>query len=380
MPATHMPRSETARPAVGISSCLLGETVRFDGGHKCDPGLAAAGRHVVWVPFCPEVAAGLGVPRPRLELVRLAQAGVRVLRVGDHAVDETERMAACGRQLQARLAGLCGYVFKSRSPSCGLQDTPLFDEAGREVGRRAGLIAEAVQAAYPELPVADEVTLQEPARRAAFWEAVFALHRWAAWAGGRPGPGSVQAFHHRYRLRLRLRGVATEAALAAIARERAADVYLARAMAALAQPVTREGVAAVAVWVLDQSDSALPPRLGAQIEEAIAAATPLGATGAVAPAVLKALDDLGRRDPAVALCLIPYPPDLNAPAGAAPEETGGGGPHPGVSRPQRIGDEGLRRLERQLQVGAPMRQAVLDQWVARYGDAARELIARYRRD
>lgn len=165
------------RPAVGISSCLLGEAVRYDGGHKRDSFLAdRLARFVDYVPRCPEAAIGLGVPR---EPIRLVQDHGHI---GAHGVKSGtavgERLEDYGREQAQRLTGLCGYVFKSRSPSCGLGDVPLFGPTGdpERVGIR-GLYAVQITAALRWLPVEDEEGLDNPARRENFLVRLFTLHR-----------------------------------------------------------------------------------------------------------------------------------------------------------------------------------------------------------
>ena len=135
-----------ARPRVGVSSCLLGEEVRFNGGHKRYRFLTdELGPYVDWVPYCPEVSIGLGTPR---EPIRLTADGRLVNRSG--TADHTEAMAA----LPLPAGGLDGYVFKAKSPSCGIRAIPRYGEDGlaaRHDGR--GLYADRVLSAFPLLEV-----------------------------------------------------------------------------------------------------------------------------------------------------------------------------------------------------------------------------------
>jgi uncharacterized protein YbbK (DUF523 family) len=156
------------KPRIGVSACLLGEKVRYDGAGKRQPWAedAFAGR-VEWLPVCPEVELGLGVPR---ETVQLEVAGGVRLMTTETRRDLTSAMrewaAECVERLTA--AGLDGYVFKARSPSCGLGSTPV---AG--VGwTRDGLFAEAVRKRFPELPLTDEETLRDPLERERFLQLV----------------------------------------------------------------------------------------------------------------------------------------------------------------------------------------------------------------
>jgi uncharacterized protein YbbK (DUF523 family) len=137
------------KPRVGISRCLLGDAVRYDGGHKRHPTLVRVlGPHVDWVRVCPEVEMGMGTPREPVELLS-RDSEVRMIGVTSRR-DWTDAMRAfaapCVATLQA--LGLDGYIFKSRSPSCNVH------------GRR-GLFADAVVTAMPDLPVADETELAD---------------------------------------------------------------------------------------------------------------------------------------------------------------------------------------------------------------------------
>jgi FdhD protein len=166
---------------IGISSCLLGDEVRFDGGHKRDaPLLEAFAPHVEWVRVCPEVEIGMGVPR---EPVRLVQSGAELRMIAVHTgTDHTEAMREfAARRVQALAAmDLRGYVLKSDSPSCGLHGVKVFDVNGgdAEPARRGtGLFAAALTSAFPDLPIAEERQLADPASRASFLDRVMAYDR-----------------------------------------------------------------------------------------------------------------------------------------------------------------------------------------------------------
>ena len=167
--------SDIDRPRIGISRCLLGEEVRFDGGHKHDTFLTATfGRCVDWVPVCPELEVGMGVPREPVQLAALG-GDRRVRLVGaDSGADWTDRMEAWAAERIAALhaAGLAGFVLKSRSPSCGPHDV-----AVRSGGSGPGLFALTLVTAMPGLPVEDEERLRHPEARALFLERVIARHR-----------------------------------------------------------------------------------------------------------------------------------------------------------------------------------------------------------
>jgi uncharacterized protein YbbK (DUF523 family) len=146
----------------------LGQPVRYDGRHKrnaCITGLLST--YFDWFPVCPEVGIGMGVPRPPIQLVK---QGDRVHALGreDANVDVTAALQAYAQQLSAQLAGVSGYVFKSRSPSCGLMDTDLFNPDGTLIGQATGVFAAEVQMLLPGLPLIDEISLVEPLKCEAF--------------------------------------------------------------------------------------------------------------------------------------------------------------------------------------------------------------------
>jgi len=155
----------TASPRlrIGISQCLLGDHVRYDGGHKRDALLAdTLSRHVEWVPVCPEVEAGLGVPREpmRLEGTAVSPRIVTITTSVDHTAAMQQFSARRLRELE-RL-DLSGYVFKARSPSCGIAKVPLLNAQGGETSDGVGLFARALMEHFPLLPVEDEDRLYDP--------------------------------------------------------------------------------------------------------------------------------------------------------------------------------------------------------------------------
>ena len=198
----EIPRDEKP-PRIGVSSCLLGHEVRFDGGHKRNHFLLAElAPFVEFVPVCPEVEIGLGVPRPTL---RLVQQGDEVqLR---EAKTERDHSAAMRRYARRRVAGLAklglgGYVLKNRSPSCGMERVKVYEpgKPGRRVGR--GLFAEVLLEALPNLPVEEEGRLQDTPLRDNFIERVFAYRRLRALFAGSWRARDVVAFHTAHKLQL----------------------------------------------------------------------------------------------------------------------------------------------------------------------------------
>ena len=183
------------RPRVGVSSCLLGEEVRFNGGHKRYRFLTdELGPHVDWVRYCPEVAMGLGTPR---EPIRLTADGRLVNRGG--TADHTDLMAA----LPLPSPDLDGYVFKAKSPSCAIRAVPRYGADGGPAGPAGpGLYATRVLARFPLLAVEDEGRLNDPGLREAFVERVFAASRLRVLLSGPWSPLDLVGFHARHTLQL----------------------------------------------------------------------------------------------------------------------------------------------------------------------------------
>jgi uncharacterized protein YbbK (DUF523 family) len=166
---------ETLR--IGISQCLLGDKVRYDGGHKCDSFLIEVlGRHVEWVPVCPEVELGLGTPREPMRLVGDPRAPR--LNTVNTGVDHTDAMNRFARQRVRQLEALdlSGYVFKADSPSCGITQVPLFNE-GIETNDGVGLFARAFIEYFPLIPIEEESRLHDPQAVNSFLKRVLAYRR-----------------------------------------------------------------------------------------------------------------------------------------------------------------------------------------------------------
>jgi uncharacterized protein YbgA (DUF1722 family)/uncharacterized protein YbbK (DUF523 family) len=193
----------SSRLRIGISACLLGQEVRFDGGHKRDRFLTdVLGAVVEWVPVCPEVELGLGTPRETLRLVR-SEKGVRMIttRTG---IDHTDGMNAWADRRLDELAGedLCGYVLKKDSPSCGMERVKVFGAAGMPERQGRGLFAAALLERFPCLPVEEEGRLSDPRLRENFIERTFAYRRLKDLFGGRWSIGALVRFHTAHKMSL----------------------------------------------------------------------------------------------------------------------------------------------------------------------------------
>lgn len=188
---------------LGISSCLLGEPVRYDGQHKLDRYLRdTLGAYVEWVPVCPEVECGLPVPREAMRLVGDPEHPRLVTR--STGVDHTERMLAwaAGRVRALEGEDLCGFVFKSGSPSSGMERVKVYGEKGMPEKVGVGLFARAFREHFPLLAVEEEGRLHDPALRENFVERVFTYRRWRQALAEGMSRGDLVDFHTRNKLLL----------------------------------------------------------------------------------------------------------------------------------------------------------------------------------
>jgi uncharacterized protein YbgA (DUF1722 family)/uncharacterized protein YbbK (DUF523 family) len=186
---------------LGISGCLLGEKVRFDGGHKLDRFLTdTLGRYVDYVPVCPEVECGLGIPRESMRLTGDPDSPRLV--TGRTGLDLTDRMTRWARDRVAALEKeeLLGFIFKSDSPSSGMERVKVYGESGMGVRKGVGLFARAFMERFPLLPVEEEGRLHDPGLRENFIERIFALRRWREVVEERATRAGLVDFHSRQKL------------------------------------------------------------------------------------------------------------------------------------------------------------------------------------
>jgi len=190
------------RPNLGISACLLGEKVRYDGGHKLDRYLRdVLGEFVNWIPVCPEVECGLTVPREVMRLVAAGPDSPRLITLRS-GVDQTERMMNwAGKRLNnLEKQNLCGFVFKSRSPSSGMQNVKVYSGLGFPQKKGIGLFARAFLERFPLIPVEEEGRLNDPALRENFIERIFVYKRWKDFEKRRFTVGGLVEFHTDHKL------------------------------------------------------------------------------------------------------------------------------------------------------------------------------------
>ena len=186
---------------IGISSCLLGNEVRWNGGHKLDKYLTRTlGQFVEYVPVCPEVEAGFGVPRETLRLV--GDPDNPRLITFKSKTDCTDRMIAWARKRVRELEkeDLCGFIFKSDSPSSGMIRVKVYNEKGMPHKVGVGIFARAFMAHFPLLPVEDDGRLNDPLIRENFILQIFSMKRWRDTLAGKKSMGKLVDFHTRNKL------------------------------------------------------------------------------------------------------------------------------------------------------------------------------------
>jgi uncharacterized protein YbgA (DUF1722 family)/uncharacterized protein YbbK (DUF523 family) len=186
---------------LGISTCLLGENVRFDGGHKHDRFLTGTlGRYVEYVPVCPESECGLGIPREAMRLVG-DPANPRLVTVRS-GIDHTDRMVAWAKDRIEELAdeGLCGFIFKSKSPSSGMERVKVYGDGGMPAKTGVGIFARIFMERFPRIPVEEEGRLHDPKLRENFIERIFTLMRWRATLAQGSRLNHLIDFHTRHKL------------------------------------------------------------------------------------------------------------------------------------------------------------------------------------
>ncbi len=240
------------RPRIGISACLLGKKVRYDGGHKRDGFLTGTlGRFVEWVPVCPELELGLGVPRPSLRLEGKPDAP-RMM-VPSTGQDLTSAMRSFARQRMGSLEGLDGFVLKKDSPSCGMERVRVYGKGGAPVKAGRGLFADELARAHPLLPLEEEGRLLDVTLRENFIERIYAHRRLRGLMtkASRPRPGDLVDFHARHKLALSARDLVAYRQLGRLvaragegstqaAFTRVLADYAALFMASMAKPATRK--------------------------------------------------------------------------------------------------------------------------------------------
>lgn len=244
----HGTGSSEQRIPVGISACLLGEEVRYNGGHKRDRYVRETlGRYFDYIPLCPEVAIGLGVPRPPIRLVNAGDNAPRAVHVDDPENDVTDRLADYGQEQGRALNGrISGYILKAKSPSCGMERVKVYDRKGMPSGNGRGIFAEALMREQSLLPVEEEGRLSDPGIRDNFVERVWVYDRWRRLINEGLTPAGLVNFHTQHKFLILAHDQAAYRSLGPIVAdagkrelEECAREYVTRLMAALRKHASR---------------------------------------------------------------------------------------------------------------------------------------------
>lgn len=231
------------RIQVGISACLLGDTVRFDGGHKrsafCDDELT---KYVEFVKFCPEVGIGLPVPRPTIRLEQHQTIRAIIPKTGE---DVTDKLAAYADKIADKVGTFSGYVWCAKSPSCGMERVKLYDpETGHAQKAAEGIVVARLKQRFPALPMEEDGRLNDPLLRENFVLRVFVYARWQ----NLPKPltkAQLIQFHSQLKLMLlahnqpAYRELGQRLGEAKAIDEAFCVAYIEDVMAALSKPATR---------------------------------------------------------------------------------------------------------------------------------------------
>jgi uncharacterized protein YbgA (DUF1722 family)/uncharacterized protein YbbK (DUF523 family) len=189
---------------LGISSCLLGNQVRYDGQHKYDTWLVEElGPYVDYIAVCPEVECGLPVPREAMRLVG-DPANPQLLTTKTRIDITPQMLSFCKKKIKLLATeNLCGFVFKSKSPSSGMERVKVYPEQGGAAAKTGiGIFAREFMQAFPLLPIEEEGRLHDPMLRENFIERIFIMHRWLKLLSNKPKAGDVVDFHTKHKLLL----------------------------------------------------------------------------------------------------------------------------------------------------------------------------------
>lgn len=232
---------------IGISSCLVGQEVRFDGGHKRNGYvLNSLSQYFEFVPYCPEVAIGMGVPRPPMRLVQ-QQDGVHAVGTQDPSLDNTEALRDYAFEVAGQLQAVSGYILKKDSPSCGMERVRVYDSNNIPARTGSGIYADTLMQCHPDLPFEEEGRLMDPVLRENFIERVFIYYRWQQMIKDGLTPSALVDFHSRHKFNVlahdepayrRLGRLVADAGKEQL--ESLAGRYIELLMQALKKPATRK--------------------------------------------------------------------------------------------------------------------------------------------
>lgn len=247
LPAPRQASQSAPAIRVGISACLLGNAVRFDGGHKRNRFITdVLSAYFEFVPFCPEVAIGMGIPRQPVRLVGDAR-NPEAVGVKTPELNVTQPLRDYGRKVAGRIGDLCGFIFKKDSPSCGMARVRLYNDKGMPERIAAGVFAKEIMAAHPLLPVEEEGRLNDADLRDSFITRVYVTARWRALVNAGMTKSALLEFHAGHKFLLLAHSTVVYRRLgrllAGLDGPRLDDIaaaYITQLLQALRQPATRK--------------------------------------------------------------------------------------------------------------------------------------------
>ena len=235
------------RIVIGVSACLLGKEVRFDGGHKRSRFITdSLAGHFEFSAFCPEVAIGMGTPRQPIRLTG-DTSNPEAVGVKTPELNVSQPLRAYGKKVSGDIHDLCGFIFKKDSPSCGMQRVKVYNEKGMPERSGTGLFAREIMNAHPLLPVEDEGRLNDADLRENFVTRVYVFARWKALIDNGISKSGLIRFHtrHKYLLMSHSNEMYRELGqmlsdLNRASLDEIADSYISRLMQTLSVPATRK--------------------------------------------------------------------------------------------------------------------------------------------
>jgi len=233
-------------PKIGISACLLGDTVRYDGGHKrsafCTDVLKD---YAQFVPLCPEVGIGLTVPRPTIRLERHEDQNI-IAKSAD-GNDYTDALTAFGERSQKKLSNVSGYIFCAKSPSCGMERVKVYQGNSKmNTADGVGIFARYVMESNPLLPVEENGRLNDSLLRETFMSRVYAYHHWQTLIEDGLSKEKLIEFHSQYKYFLMAHSISAYKTLGKLLSDLSTDVesiaecYIYEFMKSISRPISRK--------------------------------------------------------------------------------------------------------------------------------------------
>ncbi len=244
--------SENVKPVLGVSECLLGKEVRYNGGHKLSRYLTKVlSEYFEFRPICPEVQIGMSVPRPPVRLAQLDDR-IKVIATDKPDIDYADKLTRLAQDVAPSMQDLSGFIFMQKSPSCGVNSTKVYGAKGQPLYMANGAFSNELMAQLPLMPVTEIGRINDNQIRENFIASVYAYHEWQQLQAEKMDVGSLMRFHHKYKLTLTAHSEPTALRLGQLLANHKgktmADIsaqYISDFMGAMKQPVTRKRHASI---------------------------------------------------------------------------------------------------------------------------------------